>query len=474
MPAKINEAGAGANPSVLLKNLNKGRKATWISENTAIFVAHGIGNQHPMETLEQFGKNLIKTYQKHLGAKNLTIEHRIRHKEAGNGERDWYDNYLRIKYSGSANYIDIYEYYWAHYTEGKAEWGDVNNWLQGVTSGAKKFYKRNLGLSASMRDISVLTKSGFRYQLFINVMSRALLLAEAVWSGVRGLMGYIPLIGGILQRGYESYSRSISHTLTNIIGDLVAYSVTDAKSKYYPIRRAILDGCVKALLFLIEDGVVDSNGKFIGGKNGKRSYEKIIIAGHSLGSLVVYDALNQINLMVNSCLVESYQSNGHCQTLNGRSLQDQLCGLITFGSPLDKSAFFLRENIPDDQFVRQQLLNHYMNFKQKDWTPDLASQTDFFPVENQSTSRLLENVPWRNYFDQHDYVSGDLDYYGPLTNVDCSFSSKNWFRFTHSNYWDCMEFYDDIILNFLKPSSAKKPVVSASLVRSLSNDREGL
>ena len=35
----------------------------WVKKNTAILIIHGIGDQLPMETLDQFGRGLIKQYK---------------------------------------------------------------------------------------------------------------------------------------------------------------------------------------------------------------------------------------------------------------------------------------------------------------------------------------------------------------------------------------------------------------------------
>lgn len=451
------ETGNPNNPhDELIKQGNGNLPTKWINENTALLVVHGIGNQMPMETLEQFGRNLIQTYKKHMPEAEFTIEHLVRPKAADEGGREWYDNYIRIKKDDSGYHLDLYEFYWAHYTEGTAEWSDINKWLLGITSGAKKFYRQNIKLSQTLNDRSIVNHP-FVYFSFIGIASHILLLVKASSSGFKAILSYIPVFGLLLQRIYDSLFTTAADTVTNVLGDLVAYTVTDAKSKYYPVRRAILDGAVKSILFLMETGkkTFDSTGKLTG---LERSYPNILIAGHSLGSVIAYDAINRVNLMINCCEVETYEKNGHCKFLN-RSVCDQLKGLITFGSPLDKTAFFLRENIPAEQFVRQQLLNNFMTFKQRNWTPELKLTTGFFEVKNEVSKRLLDNMPWRNYYDHRDYVSGDLDYYQGLTNVHCGFP-KRMGSFTHSTYWSYEPFYRDIIYNFLTPTDSVNSAVA--------------
>jgi hypothetical protein len=174
----------------------------------------------------------------------------------------------------------------------------------------------------------------------------------------------------------------------------------------------------------------------------------VIVAGHSLGSQVAYDAINKLNLLINKEEVKGYNSDGIFENMK-QSISDQMKGFITFGSPLDKIVFFLRENVPQQQYIRKQFLNHFHGFKQREMNFDRDQETNSSYVKaNSGLKRHLEDVLWRNYYDGHDYVSGGLDYYSGLTNIDCEFKSGK-FGFTHSYYWDCEYFYRDIIVNFL-------------------------
>ena len=42
----------------------KGSEIAWVKKDTAILVVHGMGNQLPLETLDQFGRGLIKSFKK--------------------------------------------------------------------------------------------------------------------------------------------------------------------------------------------------------------------------------------------------------------------------------------------------------------------------------------------------------------------------------------------------------------------------
>jgi hypothetical protein len=136
-----------------------------------------------------------------------------------------------------------------------------------------------------------------------------------------------------------------------------------------------------------------------------------------------------------------------------RRITDILGGLVTFGSPLDKMAFFLRDHVEADQYLRRQILDGLHGFKQRDWSPQ-----DDVPFKLQPRyPRLLDDVPWLNYFDGRDYVSGSLDYYEKVTNVDCRFGSG---LFTHSRYWRSQTLYREVMKELLHRAPTRPVVVS--------------
>ena len=427
----------------------------WVSENTAMLVIHGIGDQMPLQTLDQFGRGLVKQYRKKFGG-DFSIRHQIVVKQDDDGGGKWFDNCLRLSKMGSDHFIDLYEYYWANYTQDKASWNDMNVWLQGVVNGADKFYKKNQEIGEQYKDKSIFfdPKTGQfkkgRYKWMLFGLGRLFMVIDLLYRGLIWLVGRIPFLGSVTTSLLESYAEGVAHNLTAVISEVCIYNVVDPKSKFYAVRREILDNAVGALRFVIERAAED----------GGLYYPSVIVAGHSLGTQIGYDAINKLDLLVNEGLVKGYDCSGMCTagaagagTAAGaaapRALAAQLRGFITFGSPLDKVVFFLRENVPDEDFIWQQFLDNYHHFKLRnlDFDNNARTNPDYMKAECNLKS-LLEKVQWRNYWDAHDYVSGSLDYYTRLTNVDCHFTCGKW-GFTHSYYWDCDEMYGDIIHRFL-------------------------
>ncbi len=455
------------NTTLLLKSIVHDEDIKWVKQNTAILVIHGIGNQLPLETIDQFGRGLIKAYRKEF-EDDITLSHHLVSKD-DDKEGKWMDSLLRLKKKGSEHFIDIYEYYWAHYTEDQATWAEVNNWLHGVVSGAKTFYKKNAYIGQYYKDSSPFfdSKTGkfipFYYRLFVSAISKFILTIDLIYRGLLWVVARIPFLGRLAESMMKSYSEGLIKKFTNVVGDVVVYNVVDPKSKFYDTRRTIQDGAVNALRFLIERAENKSNEEKKKKDEEEKSapakdkvaeeilfYPSVLVAGHSLGSQVAYDAINRLNLLVNQNEIKHYDNNGECSisSRHGLKIDKQLLGFITFGCPLDKIVFFLRENVPDSEYVRQQMLDHFHGFKLRDLNVRTSGGGDSITINN-SLERHLDEVTWRNYFDNKDYVSGGLDYYHKLTNIDCQFGGGR-FAFTHSDYWICDKFYKDIVINFLK------------------------
>ena len=415
---------------------------SWVSTNCAIIVMHGIGNQMPLETLDQFGRGLITEYAKQFPGE-MSIHHCVITKDSTSTE-PWFDNVIRLKKKNSEHYIDIYEYYWANYTEDKATWTDISLWLNGVVKGAENFYEDQKLLGKRFKDQSIFFDQAgnfkpFKYRFFIGVVSKIFIVLNLLITVILKMVSYLPIIGEFAASLLQSFVKRSLNKFVNVLGDISVYNVVDPKSKMYSVRRQIMDGAVKSIKFLIEKT-----------SNGKRAYPSVLVAGHSLGTQISFDAINKLNMLLNQGLIDGYDNEGRC-TRDGSDvgiskISDQLKGYITFGSPLDKIVFFLREKTPPEQILRQQLLEAYHCFKQLKWSANKI-EAEYLQLE-MCLKRYLDDIPWRNYYDDKDYVSGRLDYYGALVNINCHFNAKSVFSFTHSDYWNECLMYRDIIINF--------------------------
>jgi hypothetical protein len=117
------------------------------------------------------------------------------------------------------------------------------------------------------------------------------------------------------------------------------------------------------------------------GVPGVPAYDRVIVVGHSLGSVLAYDTLNAL---INTDMVSDAAGR--------RDVLRRTSHLITFGSPLDKTAFLFRtqSNHPKDP-LREQLA------------------AGFQPLILDYEYR--RGLKWINLWAPKDVISGSLEYY---------------------------------------------------------------
>ena len=450
-----------ANSLVKLKDIFQGdisQFESWVKENTAVLVIHGVGNQKPLETLDTFGRGLIDAYVEYggLNADDLKLSHRLS-KKTGDSSQVWFDNIIRISHKESDKSIDLYEYFWAHYPEGKVSLSDMQRFVETTAKGAQAFYSEQEKLGQVYGDRSFFFENGRfqagRYRMVIRVSSYFIPTMVKLYRTFLNLLRGIPWIGRLAYALGEKLEKSAINILTSVAGDVAAYNTLDPKYHLYTVRKKILGGAVAALRYLLEPG---NDGPY---QKSDWPYGKVLLAGHSLGGQVAFDAINRFDHLLAQGEIRGTDSNGFL-ILNGKpsrqKISDRFAGLVTFGCPLDKVAFFFRERCGKERYLQQQILENFHCFKQRDWS--LAQDDPPFTVQS-TLARLLEDMPWRNYFDPNDPISGGLDFYHELTNINCHFEEGNkqklpgflryiW-PFTHSRYWKCREMYGDIINQLL-------------------------
>jgi hypothetical protein len=308
----------------------------WPNEKTAFLIIHGIGEQNPFETLDLFATTFLKVLNGKNSGSEIKIKHLLKPRTVNN-EIKWVENYISlVKEDRPGCPIDFYEYYWAHKMEGKITFPEIVDWLIKISDGAKTFYDENESIAKEYeRNKDDAFKGGrFKSRWYLKHLGWFLRLLtflripkipyfETVFEFIR------PIVNMFIGKAKKLF--------VDYLGDAAIYTTTDVKSKHYAIRKSILDDSVDEVKALIED----------------KSYGKIIIAGHSLGSVVAFDTLNRINHGMNVNTID-------------QNLATKFKGFITFGSPLDKIAFFFREHVPIDQYLRRQILAHFHSFKAKD------------------------------------------------------------------------------------------------------------
>jgi hypothetical protein len=202
--------------------------------------------------------------------------------------------------------------------------------------------------------------------------------------------------------------------IVGYIGDVAIYTTTDAKSRFFDIRSKILAESLTLVKSLLDDN----------------TYDRLILAGHSLGSVIAYDTLNRLNLAANL-------PNGPLPALQ------KVEGLITFGSPLDKTAFFFREHAGENEYIRRQIMQQLHSFKAK----QLYSSMDNMELSCNIAPKL-DHIKWVNYYDLTDPVSGHLDFYEIDDSGNHELTMNKKWGVAHTAYWEHPPMYEDIFRRF--------------------------
>ena len=386
----------------------------------AVLVCHGMGQQVRYETISSIAE-AIRTEAAALGGNVSPVEVHLSSENnsfLARAELNWTDA------NQTPHTVHVYEAYWAPLTEGRVSyWNTVKFLLSAAWNGLR--YSRLFRPSTFERwmfEGQKLMKIGpFSFLGILGVLVFLLLQV--------GIIGYVLMelaqqyklalsqpaatattFGGFFRAwlhwlvpffpGHQvlfhpngfgpSWWRALAcfigwilllaeafvvrYFLIEFVGDVAAYISPYKDSKFDEIRHQI-------------QKVGLDVGKVIYGFGPPQpttpQYTKIVIAGHSLGSVLAYDTLNALINQDN--VSAAYDQRGVVQRTRA---------LLTFGSPLDKTAFIFRMQARNNQaWIREQLA---------------AS------VQPLIVSYELYRKPffdWINIWSPMDIISGELNYY---------------------------------------------------------------
>jgi hypothetical protein len=230
----------------------------------------------------------------------------------------------------------------------------------------------------------------------------------------------------------------LRRVLVDYVADIAVYCTADAKSAYYVTREAILKSSTRSLGELL--------------MNMSWNFDQVIVAGHSLGSVIAYDTINKMLSKVWATPDPIGQAPQPPLELNQL---DKLKGLVTFGSPLDKIYYFFREHVTSSQAIRAQILSFLYSYKRRRSgrqygdmkfsygppPPRLDTEPFEFPL-------LGGDFRWLNVWSRMDPVSGPLNFY-ELKEAD---RLHRWYPFwgvAHLRYWSDLKFYGFIARKLL-------------------------
>jgi hypothetical protein len=389
------------------------------NKKTAFLVIAGTGRQRPLDALDCFARGLVAAIRERADSDAdipLTLSNRL-------PIRTGYAGCLRIEPDGSRP-IDLYEYYWGDRSPGSAGLDEIIGWLIDVSAGAKRFYEAHpeaaddldLPVRKAMRNGIMATNW---YLVRLGGLFRAVALIDQVfpadyWIRLSHLLkaAVLPILGFV--------HKQTADLLQESAGELVAYTRRDTRNACCTPRDAILDGIIARLQLILES---------------PEDYDQVVIATHSLGSVIAYDALNRLVHQLN--------------TLSGTQPSDgyrRLSGLVTFGSPLDKVAFLFRFHPANDGYIRRQLIGQRYRLRSKD-AYSVDGHGGELQLANPYTIKLDHQIRWINYWDARDPMGGHLDFYRVDENVECEMHGGQ--PEAHREYWNYLPMYQDIARRFL-------------------------
>ena len=377
---------------------------------TAILVIHGVGPHERYQACDVFSRGLLEAFKEE--GNGIKKKHVLKPRDQG------VQSCISLYTPGNKESIDCYEYFWDTYMVQKVSPSEGWDLLVKASKNAQRFYNnviKNREVASKIVDKKGrVTSPLFRKRLTRRTTNfyRRIRKQEVESDLEFKPYGYLRIFGGwgtiilvtiipyirpvislleflsskqipVVTQVYGVLS-SIIKTLAGVfknqlekafMRDLVVYLDMDPRSNHYETRQKIIDGAVNELCALMED-----------------NYDQIIIAGHSLGSVIAYDALNRIILQINTGKIDQKKAV-------------KIKGLVTFGSPLDKIAFFFNENVTSKEKIRRKILADTHTFR----TISLLDEKN--DIENPEPFWVFPEVRWLNFWHPKDMISGKLDLY---------------------------------------------------------------
>ncbi len=195
-----------------------------------------------------------------------------------------------------------------------------------------------------------------------------------LWNGVHlnDLVKTSPwLVGAIVSLllvGTAFALRFVQHFLVWYVGDLVVYFSATRPTTFSAVRQQVQESVQQVFRDVYGAKQAESSGYF---------YGDVIVAAHSLGTVIAYEAFNQ--------LIGEDVANG-----TGRDTANRTRLFLTLGSPLDKYAYLFR----------------YQQTASNPYREGMAQATQ--PMISSYDTRPRA---WVNIWSVQDPISGDLGFY---------------------------------------------------------------
>jgi hypothetical protein len=179
----------------------------------------------------------------------------------------------------------------------------------------------------------------------------------------------------------------------NFLGDVQIYTTHDENAKFYQLRKEVIAVVEGIILQVLRSQDAPAQTLEVPSERAPRAvateqplYDRVFVAGHSLGSTICMDAILNVH--------ELYAENGLAEDDWKR-----LRGFLTFGSALEKTKFFFD--------VRQPALSVSPDYWRNDVYGNLFTG-DISVLQDDDNSK---GIFWANYWYFNDIVANEIASY---------------------------------------------------------------
>ncbi|MGF1475783.1 MAG: hypothetical protein ACFB6S_09490 [Geminicoccaceae bacterium] len=396
-----------------------------------IVVAHGIGFQKPYDTLQNVLEGVDWTVKKRASEGHLIEELPVTYgKLEVNGGvcHDYASRPFLLTLSEGVKIhltFDVYEYYWGDAREFGISSGQAFGWFtqlvkelndQREQDGENIILLRRKGVAEGGQDRASLNKCCYRLVDSHHPSANNADYVQIVWI-LRRFAWLLPMLRlgntlsqGVLTRGLEFVLRLARGSLRINWMDLVMYLNRQPDNPFRRKREGIIKGLEELSLGVLA--------------NEDRNYQSVVFAGHSLGSVILFDALNQMNTDSAKRLTQAQRERLHT--------------IVTFGSPLGIVTRLLFFSLEKTTRYKNQLmlLNHGLRV-----VPDRFLQDYNFGSREELKALFDElDVAWFNFFSDADPISTELEpSFTQVTDVHRDYRDQ---ENAHGAYWSDHAIYE--------------------------------
>ena len=170
------------------------------------------------------------------------------------------------------------------------------------------------------------------------------------------------------------FSAKVREIMVQYVGDVAIYVRPNMLDRFDAVRSEIKEAARSVVSALFTSYELKAQP----GAASEFQYDKIALVGHSLGSVIAYDTLNRL-------MLDDWLCEGALQ------VAERTATMVTFGSPLNKTAFLFTIQGKDTLHIRERLASTVQ--------PLIMSYPKF------------RKLKWINVYSRNDIVSGDLKFY---------------------------------------------------------------